>query len=128
MLALTKSPHFTELDEFRKWAEARLRWLALDELRAQRRFVNFESESTLSDLRESDPDDMLATSLERTQALEHVLSHMPERPKAIVLGVLEGRSNKELADALGITESSVRSLLRFARVRIAEATTKPDSK
>lgn len=67
-----------------------------------------------------DPQDALERA-EVEQALAHGLRSLPEREReAFVLRDLEGLDTAEVARALVITESSVRSLITLARRRLRE--------
>lgn len=112
VLAVRHADRFSNLEDFRRWAHARLHWLILDRLfgKAPVRSLEQHREPVVA----SAQDQALIA-----QDLMRLITALPPRQYAIVRGMLEGRETKDLAREMGVTEATIRSLQRFARQRLA---------
>jgi RNA polymerase sigma factor (sigma-70 family) len=106
---------FASLAEFLSWARIRASWLLLDKLRADRRLRRITS--TEQNVSES-PQQEWTAYIEELRAM---IQDLPERQRDAIIGLLQGAPPAEIADRMGISEASVRSLQRFGRVRLASA-------
>lgn len=105
---------FSTAEEFSRWAYLRLRWMALDRLRLNQR----RGSESLS-ARVQDPPTSREVSAILLSALKRGLRDLPTRQKTVLKRVWAGRTTREIAADLGITEATVRSSLRHARLRLA---------
>jgi RNA polymerase sigma-70 factor (ECF subfamily) len=94
--------------------------VSLDATRARARRPR-ESDRTISELHEvlhepsEDPLELLERSLDR-ERINEVLDLIPEHHReALVLRELEGRSHKEIGEALGLTPSQAKALIHRAK-------------
>jgi RNA polymerase sigma-70 factor (ECF subfamily) len=111
VLVLQKGIRFDNRDAFAGWARARLRWLALDRLRLRTRLDgSAPPEQPVAPMQEQR---LIATDIWQS------LSRLPQRQQTALRLTLRGLSNSEIAEEMGITEATVRSLLRFARQALA---------
>jgi RNA polymerase sigma-70 factor (ECF subfamily) len=121
LLTLTTKHRFATREDFTAWAFTRLHWRALDHLRSasmrQRRLQFFWR----SQPQAQEPH--YERELDSQRALA-ALADLPPRQQDILRSSLEGRPTEEIALRLGITEATVRSLRRFARLRLAKALSK----
>lgn len=110
-------------DNFRAWLVAVSRNLFRDERRRssrRRQLLDRRApESTLGDASPA-PDEQLLSD-ERRQAVRHALADLPERDRELLLLRHEGFSYRDLAVALGLTESSVGTLLARAKAAFRRA-------
>lgn len=114
VMAIKNYARFSEREEFRRWALARIHWLLLDGIRS-RQGVSVEDVSTA-----------LIVGSEPNQESE-VLAHemlelvraLPKRQLKVILRTIQGYSAKAIATEMKITESTVRSLRRFGRSHLA---------
>ncbi|MCP3916329.1 MAG: sigma-70 family RNA polymerase sigma factor [bacterium] len=123
MLHLTD--HLAEWDTKRPyatWRNAVVANLCRDRIRrtAARRRAEARASERGTDFAARLPDPASAAhGAEVREALAHALTSLPPREREVfVLRDLEGTATKAVADALEITESSVRSLLTLARRRL----------
>lgn len=105
-------------NDLKRWAATRIRWLALDSFRLQKRrrkHIRADSEAHRADqpIGPSQDSELLV------KAVEDALARLPDRQRIVLSKTILGHSSAEIAHQLGITESTVRSLRRFARARIA---------
>jgi len=101
--------------DLRRWALARLHWLALDHLGGQGR-------ARLRPLG-GGQEPVVAGGQEGRVALAEVLDligRLPERQAASMRGLLEGQSAEAIARQLMVSPATIRSLQRFARQRLAQ--------
>jgi RNA polymerase sigma factor (sigma-70 family) len=113
LLVLQKGIRFDNRDAFAGWARARLRWLALDRLRLRTRLGGGRP-----------PEQPVAPTQEQRLIAAEVwqsVSRLPHRQQTVMRLTLRGLSNAEISEEMGITEATVRSLLRFARQELAAA-------
>jgi RNA polymerase sigma factor (sigma-70 family) len=123
VLALRRlyQPNFLSKEEdFARWAFSRLRWLALDAhiTKARRAHYVLLPIETAERLLWRQPAQEASAIL--NLVLERGIKELPDRQKAVFFHVLSGRSTHEIAARLGISEATVRSLLRFARLRLVD--------
>jgi RNA polymerase sigma factor (sigma-70 family) len=119
ILAVKNWKRFTGIEEFRRWAYARLHWLALDQLRGQKHKFHAPLEST--------NEQSVAAAQEQELIVHEILnliSKLPERQQVVLKRMFEGSSTLEIAEVLNIKESTVRSLQRFARINLVNLLTK----
>lgn len=101
---------FGDADHFAAWALTRARWTSLDRLRATGRL------SSLTDTTASgDASQEVQTLLAEVTAL---IEQLPSAQRETLKLSVEGYSGAEIAQRLGITAASVRSLRRHARVNL----------
>ena len=107
---------FDSQEAFQRWALRRIRWYALDYLKNSMRLVTIGDGAQLefSSAEGADPMNAAAT----TRAITDALNALPPRQRAVATRKLQGEVNSEIASHLKITESTVRSLWRFARQRM----------
>lgn len=120
LLLLDRLPTYDARRTWRSWRDTVVLNLCRDRLRRrtrQRQLAERAGEHRLP--RElPDPHDE-AAQREVSEILERALAHLTEREReAFVLRDLEGLPTPEAAEALGIGESSVRSLVTLARRRL----------
>lgn len=113
--ALLRFGEIRDANHFRAWVLTRARWLALDRIRAQRRTVYGGEDSW--------PERPAPSGSENYDAGEllRLVGALPERQKAVMMRSIAGESVADIAAELGITPATVRSLLRHARFRLAQA-------
>ena len=109
---LQKSPEFNSEGHFRGWTYQAVAWRAFDRLRKDRRLRSLEFEPAAAD---SATDKWLAL-----ESVREVLPRLPCRQRSVVEQMLNGKEDEEIASTLGLKESSVRSLRRFAIKRLIE--------
>jgi len=107
VLALRNFGRFTSYEDFARWCHVRARWLALDELARSRRHPEEPIESVAADLVDE----------QRTDLAELVpfIEKLPEQQRAVVVYKVMGYRTDEIARALGIQDSGVRSHWRYAQ-------------
>lgn len=114
VLALRQPPaRWPSLDEFRRWALARLHWLMLDYVLAapRSRLMAATREGLVTHAAEQESR-MFAMDLVR------LIAQLPPRQAVVLSGIAAGCSTEELAEALEVSPATVRSLARFARQRL----------
>jgi RNA polymerase sigma factor (sigma-70 family) len=110
VLALMQSERFSEFEEFKKWARARIHWLSLDELTRRRR-LGTDLDDVIATVRVGPTQEQMTTAAE----LRKCVQKLPNRQREAMKRCLQGKSVTEIARELGIVAATVRSLLRFAR-------------
>lgn len=110
---------------FRNWARQRVRWLGIDYLRREARFAYIENIDAIPSLRVEDRSDEEQDN--RQKQILAALTKLPKRQQIVLGEYLKGKSTHSVAEALGISEATVRSLQRFARQRIVELLEKEGS-
>ena len=109
---------FDDAREFRPWLSRMTVNVCLDLLRKRRTVVPIGAITPPA--AKGNPED-LASLEERRRMMTAALAQLPEKQRAaIVLRDVEGLSTAEVADALGSSESTVRSQISTARVRLRE--------
>lgn len=101
-------------EDLRRWALARLHWLALDHLAARSRMRSRPLDGP------GEPG--VAGGQEERVELAEVLGlidQLPDRQAAAMRGLLEGQSAETVGRRLSVSPATVRSLQRFARQRLA---------
>lgn len=96
-----------------RWALARLHWLTIDRFRAKRKHPH-ESFDDLA---------LLATPANQEEAvlfqeIKTAVKKLPEQQRTALELSLYGARTRTIAEAMRIQESSVRSLLRYARLSL----------
>lgn len=96
-----------------RWALARLHWLTIDRFRAKRKHPQ-ESLDNLA---------LLATPANQEEAvlyqeIKAAVRKLPEQQRKVLELSLYGARTRVIAETLRIQESSVRSLLRYARLSL----------
>lgn len=110
-----------DIDSFSKWAHARLHWLIMDTWRNIKRRsieVSLDEENHLTS--QNTVNDIFG-SIESQNLLIWLNDRLTNRERQVLEKRISGYSTHEIASDLGVTEATVRSLLRFARRRIAHA-------
>ena len=115
ILAVKNHERFTNREEFRRWAYARLHWLILDQFRAPQNKLRAPTEAT--------QEQSVPPGQEEELIYQDLISKLPEHQQIVLKGMLEGMSNTQIAQRLNIKEPSVRSLLRFARSNLVHLLT-----
>lgn len=101
---------FSDLEQFTKWASARVYWLSLDRLQGAAK-TRTNSEIVLGKIG-------VAPAQERSVMAEELwrgVQQLPARQRHAMKKSLQGGSTDEIARELHVTTATVRSLLRFAR-------------
>lgn len=114
---LTKKPEsFASYEDLQRWAARTLRYRIVDTFLVVRRDLERSSAAALEQIGTS------STQEERLLVREVLaaLNQLPERQRDAVLGALHGESTDETAAKLKIAPATVRSLQRFARLRLAQ--------
>lgn len=114
VLALRDLSRFPSREDFARWAFKRLRWLAIDAYRAREKR---EPWTESMDLWHPSPPDQENVLL--LQPISEAIRQLPDRQKKVIVQTAQGRTTGEIAEDLGVTEATVRSLRRFARNRLA---------
>jgi len=104
------------LDQFRAFAFRRLAWLRLAEIEERRHEVAFDEDVHEQAAETADP---LAEELH--VALAQAIGALPTTQRMVLEAHLEGQSVREIAAKLGVTEATVRSHSRHARLKLAQA-------
>jgi RNA polymerase sigma factor (sigma-70 family) len=119
LLALKDLSRFETIKQLDNWAVAKLGWLAIDECRAayqqqknKRKFFEQDESSWQAHI-PSQTEDMACKDILL------LIEELPERQRAVMKDTIMGSSNKEIAEKLGVDIATVRSHLRFARLRLA---------
>jgi RNA polymerase sigma factor (sigma-70 family) len=106
---------FRDQNHFNAWVLNRAKWFALDQIRSSRRASRFLWEGVSPPDREA-PLYLTAWLGEVAEALDE----LPQAQKDALKLAVEGYSSHEIALRLGVTEATVRSLRRHARIRLLE--------
>lgn len=110
VLALMQYTRFSEFEEFKKWARARIYWLSLDEL-ASRTRVGTNLDTVIATVGVGPTQEQMTIATELRERIEK----LPARQREAMKRLLQGQSATEIARDLGVVTATVRSLLRFAR-------------
>jgi RNA polymerase sigma factor (sigma-70 family) len=122
VLAVKQHRRFSEKEDFRRWAFARIHWLLLDRLRS-RRGISME---LLPDVAlPSGPNQ--EKEVVADEILELVKS-LPKRQLRVIWRTIQGYPVDAIANEMGISEATVRSLRRFGRSHLATRLAKKDLK
>ena len=113
VLAIQNYERFSEKAEFRRWAFARLHWLILDRFRFARRTSVEFSQDLVPPVQPRQESEIFADEM-----LELVRT-LPTRQQEVVMMTIQGHSAAAIAEKMGITEATVRSLRRFGRSHLA---------
>jgi RNA polymerase sigma-70 factor (ECF subfamily) len=117
LLAIHLKRHTWRRDApFVPWVAAIARNKLVDQLRRRHRRAEVPLDEMLDDL----PDTPQPEQTSATRDIGHLLNLLDERQRAIVLGVaIEGRTAREAAVALGMSEGAVRVTLHRCLQRLA---------
>ena len=105
-------PQFLAEEAFRPWVHARLHWIILDRLRSTKPFVAIDQASERS----------VSPSQEQALMVEDILrliGDFPEKQRIALRGLIADKGTHTIAKELKVEESTVRSLQRHARMRLA---------
>ena len=121
-LAWIRRSHFTDFEHFRRWLMLHARWRLIDELRARSQRAHKHQIAKLQETATEPVQEHKVMFRELSKAVE---SLAPQQ-RAVIQGLLEGKSQRELAAELKVKEATVRSLGRFGRARLAAILDKGD--
>lgn len=107
VIALRNFDRFPTYEDFARWCLVRSKWLALDELARHRRHSEEPIESVQAQLA-AEEHSQLADILP-------LVEQLPDRQRSVVVYKLMGYRTDEIARAMRIQESAVRSHWRFAQ-------------
>lgn len=114
---ISKIDQYEERGKFRAWMGTVTVKKCLDQLRKEKRFRSVGIE----DVQEPFQNENISFKLQKDDVMAF-LKTLPDNYRvAINMFLVEGYSHKEIADALGITESSSRSIVSRARRMIVNA-------
>jgi RNA polymerase sigma factor (sigma-70 family) len=119
VLAVKNYRKFSERDEFRRWAFARLHWLLLDGIRSRKRGLGDSSDMILA-TEPSQENELFAREM-----LELVRT-LPKRQLKVISRTIQGQSVEDIAKEMNIAQPTVRSLRRFGRNQLAMLLAKKD--
>ena len=122
VIAIEDYQRFSLQEEFRRWAFARIHWLLLDGLRSQKR----RSKKAAADLVIA-TEPVQETELFADEILE-LIETLPKRQLKVMLRTIYGDSDEDIANEMKIKETTVRSLKRFGRSRLAMLLAKKEVK
>jgi RNA polymerase sigma factor (sigma-70 family) len=111
---------FNNFKVFHKWVKVRTRWLALDELRYRKHEVLFSEFKHIENVEQADAEPSNFPEDNHRRALIEAIKKLPNRQKQVVIKKLNGSTNTEIAEELGIEPSTVRSLFRHAQVHLSQ--------
>ena len=113
--ALLRFHTFENIEHFEGWCMTRTRWLAIDRLRIDRRMrplsEGAEPASFVPSVAHEDVDSL--------DDLFRAVGKLPEHQRIAITRKIEGYSTNAIARELGVTDATVRSLVRHARVRLS---------
>lgn len=130
VLALERLDECRQPDRFRGWLLAIARNTALNRLQAARVRAASPLESVgglASEARRTNPAAHTEDALLRRRLLRALDTLDPVRREVVLLHDLEGWKHREIADALGLPEGTVRSHLSLARRSLRERLVEEDS-
>jgi RNA polymerase sigma factor (sigma-70 family) len=122
VLALSKRPDFATVEDFKRWALARVRWRILDEMRLARKVITLPSELLPEAYSRKNEQQEFEDREERRRVacvLHDAVARLPSHQRAVIEGDAAGKTSDVIAAQLGVTQATVRSLRRFARRRLA---------
>ena len=113
---------FKSYEMFVAYLRTSARWRALDSWRRRVREPTPESQLSEADriryMEHADSDQ--TDSIVYRRELEQKIEELPKRSRDVVTLTISGLDSFEIAKKLGVKPASVRSLLRFARYRLAK--------
>jgi RNA polymerase sigma factor (sigma-70 family) len=112
VLALRNFDRFGSYGDFARWCIVRGKWLALDELGRMRAHPEEPIESVQAHL--------VADERSELADILPLIEQLPDRQRSVVLYKLMGYRTDEIAGAMAIAESAVRSHWRFAQQSLAK--------
>jgi RNA polymerase sigma factor (sigma-70 family) len=101
-----------DVDHFQRWTHVRLRWRAIDIRRHEDRFRSERFDERSVGKIDDDPFD--------DASVRDLIDKLPDRQRAVIVDSLNGLSVGDIAKKLNVKEATVRSLQRFARIRISK--------
>jgi RNA polymerase sigma factor (sigma-70 family) len=104
---------FADEKEFKRWAYARLHWIMLDQ---------FKSTKLILEPIEHIPEKSVPPGQEEALIvgdIVNLIDELPSNQRIALLGSLKGQTNEDIAQQLQVKEATVRSLQRYARIRLA---------
>ena len=104
-------------EQFEAYAFHVARWLRIDFLRSRSKELGHEDIDNLAE-ELIDPTAAPAEATEAAQLIDVLLRRLSERERLAMELQLDGLSAEEIAAKMKISEASVRSLVRFARIRL----------
>jgi len=104
---------FESVADFARWCRTRCHWHLIDTFRYENRLIGFDAPHPLPFTAATQEDQTFA------HELDGLIATLPKRQRTAIEGALLGCSVKELAEKMRVSEATVRSLQRFARVRLA---------
>ncbi len=121
VLAIKNYQRFSEKEEFRRWAFARLHWLILDRFRLAQRAAGGSADVEV-------PVDAKQENETLVREMLELVGTLPTRQRQVMMMTIQGHSPAAIAAKLGITGATVRSLRRFGRSHLAVMLAKKDLK
>lgn len=107
---------FKNQEHFDAWVTNCARWFSIDRVRAKKPTI--DSYDSLDSFISSNPPQDVSTWLSEVQ---EVFQRLPLNQREALSLWAEGYSSREIAKELKVEESTVRSLRRHARLKLAEA-------
>ena len=101
---------FSSAEHLERWAFRRTYWRSFDRL-GSKPFAPLESD--VSDKSQIAPEEQVIQD-QTVAHIREIVHDLPERQRAVIEGLLQGKTHKELAGELSISEDTVRSLKRYA--------------
>jgi RNA polymerase sigma-70 factor (ECF subfamily) len=115
-------PSYRPEGTFDRWVLKVASNTCLDMLRRQKTLrIDAQSEAHLAGLAEPESDPAEALAAERLALVENLLAELPDQQRAVfVLFHYEGRSLRDVAEAMDMPEGTVRSALHRARRKLRD--------
>jgi RNA polymerase sigma factor (sigma-70 family) len=121
VVALDQFDVFKSQSHFDGWVLRRAKWVALDALRLER--LHKAKAEREAQLQQEEAATEYGSSQDAGLDIEEVtaaLSRLPERQRLAIEGAIAGDSTGQIAERMAISEATVRSLIRFARLRLLD--------
>lgn len=116
LAAYQKRARFNDRSHLEAWAVKRTQWLALNRLRSLRRLVHTDQVAAPAP----------GVDHELMLTLHEQVSGLPENQRRALVLTVAGHTTASIAQTMGVTEATVRSLRRHARRRLREAIPEED--
>ena len=113
---------FVDEGKFKHWVYARSHWILLDRFRSTK--LVLESIDFV-------PERSVSPNQEEALIVKDILSLVEELPtnqRTVLQGLIKGRSREEIATELHVKEATIRSLQRYARVKLAALLAKQEGR
>jgi RNA polymerase sigma factor (sigma-70 family) len=113
---------FVDEGEFKRWVYARLHWIMLDQIR---------STKPILEPLDFAPERSVSPNQEEALIVKDILSLVEELPtnqRIVLRGLIKGRSREEIARELHVKEATIRSLQRYARLKLAALLAKQEGR